>query len=313
MKMNRTVALIFVCGAMLTSSFVIQKKQRGWFTFPRQDYYSRFTAKAPPRGIQSSRAPEGDHQLGPVLSAHLRRGQPLLTKEQEFRLGSFTQQLVRVEDTQKLLAEGLGRRPTPLEWAVAAGLKDEEVLSELVWKGRWAKQELVLGNLRLVMSIAHRYRKRGASFQDLVQEGMVALGRAAEKYDPERGYRFSTYATWWIRQRIHKLAVQPNTLSRVPEKMQILMRKADVVSARLFAQLGRNPTKVELAAALGVTEKQLDAARAALRLVYSVDGNSGTSGLLTWVPSSELRPEDVTERASLRESLNKVRRLRAFE
>jgi RNA polymerase sigma factor (sigma-70 family) len=120
-----------------------------------------------------------------------------------------------------------------------------------------AKQRLVESNLRLVVQIARRYRNRGLPLPDLIEEGNLGLLRAADKFEPERGTRFSTYATWWIRQAVARaLANQARTV-RLPVHVELLLGRYKREHDRLTQTLGRAPTAAELAQAMGMTEDQL--------------------------------------------------------
>lgn len=125
----------------------------------------------------------------------------LLKPHEEVVLGRQIQKGVAYENTRDHLQLMRGYEPTNEEWAIALGMDKEELSKELGRAGK-AKMAMLAANLRLVVSVAKRYRFQKLSFQDLIQEGTFGLVKAAEKFDPERGFKFSTYATWWIKQSI---------------------------------------------------------------------------------------------------------------
>jgi RNA polymerase sigma factor (sigma-70 family) len=143
---------------------------------------------------------------------------------------------------------------------------------------RAARDRLILANLRLVISTARRYRGRGLALEDLVQEGALGLRRAAELFDPDRGFRFSTYAGWWIRQAMQRALLNDRALVRVPvhvaERLARVGRAADV----LLPELGRPPSAAEIASALGSTTERVEAALAATPELVSLDRTVGEDG-----------------------------------
>jgi RNA polymerase primary sigma factor len=134
----------------------------------------------------------------------------------------------------------------------------EKTLGKLVAEGNMeARQQLIEANLRLVVSIAKKYTGRGLSFLDLVEEGNLGLIRAVEKFDHRRGFRFSTYATWWIRQSMTRALADQSRLIRVPVHMVENLNKIDKIKKGFLQEHGREPTKEELAQAMGIPVKKI--------------------------------------------------------
>jgi RNA polymerase primary sigma factor len=197
------------------------------------------------------------------------------------------------EDSVQLYLRSIGR-------IKLLSAKEEIELARRIARGdKVAKKRLIQANLRLVVSVAKKYQGRGLPFLDLIQEGNLGLIRAAEKYDPERGYKFSTYATWWIRQGITRALADKSRTIRVPVHMVETINNLRKTTRKLSQELGRRPTLEELGKALGVTITKVKEILAANRLPLSLDtpyGEDEDNSLAELVEDeNSTPPEESTE------------------
>ena len=204
---------------------------------------------------------------------------PLLTREQEIIYGKQVQQMMSLLEAKEALAKELHREPTSDEWATKVEIAAEE-LPETIKRGKRAKQKMIEANLRLVVAIAKKYQKRNMEFLDLIQEGTMGLERGVEKFDPLRGYKFSTYAYWWIRQAITRAIAQQARTIRLPIHITEKLNKIKKVQRELAQQLGRSPNANEIAKALELEPAQireyLNLARQPVSLDIRVGDNQDT-------------------------------------
>jgi RNA polymerase primary sigma factor len=187
---------------------------------------------------------------------------PLLTAEEEV---SLAKRMEAAEAAQRQLDDQAERLP----------LDDVYTLRDIVYDGELAQEHLIRANARLVISVAKKYIGRGVPFLDLIQEGNIGLIRATRKFDWRRGHKFSTYATWWIRQAVSRAVADQGRTIRVPVHMGDQLNRMRRVQMRLTQDMGREPTIDELAVGMETTpdkiENLLEIARRPVSLETPID------------------------------------------
>ncbi len=186
------------------------------------------------------------------------------------------------DETRDTSRANLGVYLTEIQRIPLLSREEEHALARRVREGdEAAKQRMIEANLRLVVQIARRYLSRGLPLPDLIEEGNLGLLRAVEKFEPERGTRFSTYATWWIRQAVTRaLANQARTV-RLPVHVGLLLTRYVREARRLTQELGRAPTAEELARALGTSEREIAELEEVRQHPVSLDAPAAQEGTAT--------------------------------
>jgi RNA polymerase nonessential primary-like sigma factor len=237
---------------------------------------------------------------------------------------------LRLIETQERLASALGHRPSLERWARTAGVEVFE-LKQIIGQGkrRWAeiakitveelekiqssglqaKEHMIKANLRLVVSVAKKYQNRGLELLDLVQEGTLGLERAVEKFDPTKGYRFSTYAYWWIRQGITRAIATSSRTIRLPVHITEKLNKIKKAQRKIAQEKGRTPTLEDLAQELDMTPAQVR--EVLLRVPRSVSletkvGKDKDTELGELLETDNITPEQTLMRESLQRDLHNL-------
>ena len=199
---------------------------------------------------------------------------PLLEKSEEVIYGKRVQKMMSLLAEKEKLQKKLGVEPSLKQWAKVTQMSEDE-LNRVLQQGQRAKKKMIEANLRLVVSIAKKYQNRNLEFLDLIQEGSIGLKRAAEKFDPTTGYKFSTYAYWWIRQGITRAIAEKSRTIRLPIHVTEKVNKVKKAQRELAQKLGRTPTIDEVAKELDLGLEEIRKCLKANRNPISLDVQIG--------------------------------------
>ncbi|QLE58420.1 RpoD/SigA family RNA polymerase sigma factor [Nostoc sp. TCL26-01] len=261
-------------------------------------------AAARPSGYNKT---EHDDAVGAFFKEMARY--PLLKPDEEVELARRVKFIEEYKDAQAALQLELGQLPTKAQIAAQFEATEKQLETRL-YQGRVAKRKMIRSNLRLVVSIAKRYLNRGVPFLDLIQEGAMGLNRATEKFDPDKGYKFSTYAYWWIRQAITRAIANDARTIRLPIHIVEKLNKLKKAQRELKQKFSRNPTEAEMAEALEVSVPQLrqlqQLRRQALSLNHRVGKEEDTELMDLLEDEDNLSPEAKMNENMMRQEIWEV-------
>ena len=218
----------------------------------------------------------------------------------------LNQEGLAVDDPVRMYLKDIGKVP------LLSAEKETQLAERMMAGDQQAKNELVEANLRLVVSIAKRYVGKGMFFLDLIQEGNLGLMKAVEKFDYTKGYKFSTYATWWIRQAITRAIADQARTIRIPVHMVETIHKVSRTSRQLLQELGHDPTPAEIGERLGMNTEKVREIMKIARDPVSLEtpiGEEDDSHLGDFIPDNDSpAPADAASYQMLKEQLNEVLR-----
>ena len=227
---------------------------------------------------------------------------PLLEHDEEILLGRQVQRMMVLKEMKKELeldTDGL---------AGAMDLTEKEIRKEMR-DGERAKDKMVTANLRLVVSVAKKYTKRNMELLDIIQEGTIGLVRGVEKFDPGRGYKFSTYAYWWIRQGITRAIAEKSRAIRLPIHITENLNKLKKAQRELSQMNGQMPNVFELSAHLGLTVDEIKDLMCKARQPTSLEikiGENRDTALIDLLEDETQLPEVILERQYIKEDIRNL-------
>ncbi|KAL6662215.1 hypothetical protein ACP70R_000074 [Stipagrostis hirtigluma subsp. patula] len=257
---------------------------------------------------KKKRSKGSSSSMNPLGSLWKMTGKRLLTAKEEVEFSHGIQDLLKLEAIQAELTEYNGGAPSFSQWAAAAGV-DEKTLRKRLDHGIYCKNRMVTSNVRLVISIAREFEGPGMDLYDLIQEGMQGLIRGAEKFDASKGFRFSTYSHWWIKQAMRKSVSEQSQIFRLPAHMVEASYRVKECTKRLRRKLKRRPTNEEIAVDTGMPIKRVEAAINLPKYSVSLDSKIGSTDMtyqeVTADPSAETA-EEMLNRMSMKKDVHKA-------
>jgi RNA polymerase nonessential primary-like sigma factor len=233
---------------------------------------------------------------------------PLLTHEEEITYGHQVKDMMQLQGAREKLEDELGDQPALEIWAKRVGVNTTELKTTLQ-KGEQAKRKMIKANLRLVVSIAKKYTYRNLDLLDLIQEGTIGLSRGVEKFDPAKGYRFSTYAYWWIRQAITRALAQQSRTIRLPIHVVETLNKIKKAQRELTQRSGQTPSIKAVADHLDLSPERVRACLRHNQKPLSLEmrvGENGDTELADLLEADNESPEEFAAQRSLKTDLSKM-------
>ncbi len=231
---------------------------------------------------------------------------PLLEHEEEILLGRKVQRLMEIEEKRKELADEHERCIDDTE--LASYLEyDHKALRREIRAGQKAKDKMVTANLRLVVSVAKKYTKRNMELLDIIQEGTIGLVRGVEKFDPGRGYKFSTYAYWWIRQGITRAIAEKSRAIRLPIHITENLNRLKKAQRDLSQKNGYMPSVLELSEELQLKQDEIKDLMCKARHPTSLEvkiGENRDTALIDLLEDESQLPETLLERACIKDDIH---------
>ena len=228
---------------------------------------------------------------------------PLLEHDEEILLGRQVQRLMEIKACEELLSN-----PTKEELAASLELTPKE-LRKLLRDGEKAKDRMVTANLRLVVSVAKKYTKRNMELLDIIQEGTIGLVRGVEKFDPGRGYKFSTYAYWWIRQGITRAIAEKSRAIRLPIHVTENLNKIKKAQRELSQLNGEMPSVFQLSDYLGLPVEEIKDLMCKARQPTSLEikiGENRDTALIDLLEDESQLPDTLLERQFIKEDIRNL-------